>query len=110
MRLYDGYVQFPAVAPDASAILFCIQPARAHWDIWRLPLMGSRVAEPFLTGPNIEVAPSFSPDGRWVAYGSDESGRPEIWVRPYPGRGASRLVSNDSEQAPRWSPDGREIF
>ena len=109
-RLYDGEAQFPAVAPDASAILFCNQPAPGQWDIWRFPLTGSRVAEPFLTGPKSDLTPSFSPDGRWVAYRSTESGSSEIWVRPYPGPGPGRLVSNDTGLSPRWSRDGREIF
>jgi serine/threonine-protein kinase len=56
------------------------------------------------------MMPSFSPDGRWVAYRSDESGRPEIWVRPYPGPGPAHVVSNDTGSSPRWSRDGREIF
>jgi Tol biopolymer transport system component len=108
--LYDAEAQFTAAVPDASAVLFCYNPAPAQWDIRRLPLTGNRTAEPFLTGPSIEMMPSFSPDGRWVAYRSDESGRPEIWVRPYPGPGPAHVVSNDTGSSPRWSRDGREIF
>jgi serine/threonine-protein kinase len=109
-RLYEGEAAFPVVAPDASAILFCNQPQPAQWDIWRLPLKGPRVPEPFLATTAPEVTPSFSPDGRFVAYRSNESGRAEIWVRPYPGPGAARMVSSDTGVSPKWSRDGKEIF
>jgi serine/threonine-protein kinase len=58
----------------------------------------------------MEVLPTFSPDGDWVAYRSNESGRYEIWVRPYPGPGPSHLVSTDGGETPLWSRDGTEIF
>jgi hypothetical protein len=52
----------------------------------------------------------FSPDGRWVAYQSDESGRDEIAVVPFPGPGGKWQISTAGGQQPRWGPDGREIF
>jgi serine/threonine-protein kinase len=58
----------------------------------------------------IEIEPDFSPDGRWIAYVSDESGRDEVYVRAYPGGGPSRPVSNGGGRAPGWSRDGRELF
>lgn len=57
-----------------------------------------------------EIRPVFSPDGRWLAYESDESGRPEGYVRPFPGPGGKWQVSTDGGVEPRWSGDGREIF
>jgi serine/threonine-protein kinase len=55
-----------------------------------------------------EFSPAFSPDGRWVAYQSDESGRGEIYVRPFPGPGAQIQISRDGGSTPKWQ--GREIF
>ncbi len=54
--------------------------------------------------------PHFSPDGRYLAYSSDESGRVEIYVRPYPGSGAITQISNEGGDHPTWSRDGRELF
>ena len=52
----------------------------------------------------------FSPDGRWVAYQSNESGRFEIYVRPFPGPGGQWTVSTSGGVYPRWSPDGKELY
>lgn len=76
----------------------------------RLSLEGDRVAQPWLATPSREVRPSFSPDGRFVAYQSDDSGRDEVYVRPYPAPGSRHQVSAQGGLMPRWSRDGREIF
>jgi Tol biopolymer transport system component len=60
--------------------------------------------------PNLEVSPRFSPDGRFVAYRSDDSGGPEIHVTPCPGPGPRHQISTQGGRQPRWSRDGREIF
>jgi Tol biopolymer transport system component len=57
-----------------------------------------------------EAYPEFSPDGRWLAYASDESGRFEIYLRPFPGNDRRLTISNQGGQAPLWAPDGRELF
>jgi hypothetical protein len=54
--------------------------------------------------------PTFSPDGRWLAYGSDVSGRNEVYVRPYPGPGPAEQVSLEGGRDPAWHPNGRELF
>jgi eukaryotic-like serine/threonine-protein kinase len=78
--------------------------------LWVLPLFGDR--KPFAyTGSTLqERAGTFSPDGRWVAYMSNESGRPEIYVAPFPWTGAKWQVSNSSASNPRWSNDGKILF
>ena len=60
--------------------------------------------------PFDESAPAFSPDGKWLAYVSDESGRSEVYVQPFPGPGAKWLISIDGGTEPAWSLDGRELF
>jgi Tol biopolymer transport system component len=69
-----------------------------------------RKAEPFLRTRFDEGAPRFSPDGRWLAYISDESGRREIYVQPYPGPGGKRQISTEGGTEPVWNPNGRELF
>jgi Tol biopolymer transport system component len=57
-----------------------------------------------------ERAATFSPDGGWLAYVSDEQGRDEVYVQRYPGPGGREVVSKDGGTEPVWSPDGRELF
>ena len=64
----------------------------------------------FIVGAFDNHSPSLSPDGRWVAYASDESGRGEVYVRPFPGAGGKWQISKDGGGDPHWSGTGREIF
>jgi hypothetical protein len=72
--------------------------------------VADRKAQPFLHAPFVEGAPEFSPDGRWMAYVSDESGRFEVYVQPYPGPGGKWQISTDGGAEPKWNPNGRELF
>ena len=66
---------------------------------------------PFLVTPALEHMPAFSPDGRWIAYASNESGRSEIYIRPYPPSDKpARRISDAGGTAPLWSPRGSELF
>ena len=58
----------------------------------------------------VEMSGDFSPDGRWVAYSSDETGRDEVYIRPFPKADGQWRVSTDGGTNPRWRPDGRELF
>jgi eukaryotic-like serine/threonine-protein kinase len=69
-----------------------------------------RKPQPFLRTPSDESAARFSPDGRWLAYVSDESGRYEIYVQPYPGPGGKWQISTEGGTEPVWNPNGRELF
>jgi len=71
--------------------------------------MSDRKAQPFLRTTFNEGA-SFSPDGRWLAYLSNESGRAEIYVQPYPGPGGKWQISTDGGTEPLWNRNGRELF
>jgi Tol biopolymer transport system component len=79
-------------------------------DIWVLPLSGTRTPIPFLQTGFQEQDPQFSPDGRWIAYTSDESGREEVYVAPFPGPGRKWQISTVGGSRPRWRQDGREIY
>jgi eukaryotic-like serine/threonine-protein kinase len=78
-------------------------------EIWVLRL-GDRKQESFLRTPFNEGAAQFSPDGRWLAYASNESGRFEIYVQPYPGPGGKWQISTEGGTEPTWNPNGRELF
>jgi Tol biopolymer transport system component len=79
-------------------------------DIWLLSLDGDHKARPFLQSAFNEHSPAFSPDGRWLAYVSDESGRFEIYVQPFPGPGGKWLISTGGGTEPVWNRNGRELF
>jgi hypothetical protein len=75
-----------------------------------LPLKGGEKPFPFLKTNFAEVWGQFSPDGRWIAYQSNESGLWEIYVRPFPGPGGQWLISTTGGVYPRWAPEGKELY
>jgi Tol biopolymer transport system component len=92
-----------------------VHPSRRA-DLWIVPLAGQREPIPFLTTPANESLAKFSPDGRWIAYASDESGRREVYVRDFapdrvPAAGSARItISTAGGDRPRWRPDGKELY
>jgi Tol biopolymer transport system component len=112
------YNQAPSSwSPDGQLLAFTELSPATGWDIWVLrvgdPSAGSgqvRKAQPFLRTPFTEGAPRFSPDGRWLAYVSNESGRYEIYEQPYPGPGGKRQISAEGGTEPVWNRNGRELF
>ena len=79
-------------------------------DIFIASATGDRTPRPFAATPASEVAPALSPDDHWLAYTSDETGRPEIYVRPFPGPGQPIRISENGGAEARWSRDGRTLF
>jgi serine/threonine-protein kinase len=77
-------------------------------DIWVIP--PDSQPRPFITSTALDWWPSFSPDGRWLAYSSNESGRMEVYVRPYPAGAPATIVSTGGGFRPAWSRDGRKLF
>ena len=102
--------------PSGRYLLFEEESRPLNVDVMVLPLEGDgsgwRVGKPWplLNGPSIESGAVFSPDGRWIAYSSNESGRPEVYVQPFPGPGAKRLISTGGGTSPTWSRSKQELF
>jgi serine/threonine protein kinase len=95
---------------DGDAILFSASSPTTGYDIWAVRTSGDRKPYPFLNSPHEERNIRFSRDGKWVAYQSTESGRPEIYVRPFPGPGGQWQVSTTGGIQPAWRADGKEIY
>jgi serine/threonine protein kinase len=95
---------------DGRHLLYVDRDPTTDWDIWLLPFDGAGEPTPFVQTPFKELLASFSPNGRWVAYTSDESGRLEIYVRSFEGTGERRRVSTGGGYLPRWRRDGKELF
>jgi serine/threonine-protein kinase len=108
----DRMVQEVAWSPDGRwLILRTDNGAAGAGDIVGVRLAGDTTPVPLVASPFTELCPALSPDGRWLAYSSNESGRNEIYVRPFPATDGGRWqVSSGGGAEPRWSPDGREIF
>jgi eukaryotic-like serine/threonine-protein kinase len=98
------------VSPDGQFLIYETIDPKGEGDLWLLPLSGDRRPQPFEVTPFSEWGAQFSPDGRWIAYVSNASGRAEIFVQAFPGPGGKRQVSSEGGTMPRWRNDGRELF
>lgn len=96
-------------SPDGKMIAFA-HAAGTNRDVWLLPLEGEREPRPFLQTAADERPGGFSPDARSVVYVSDVSGRPEVYVQPFPGPGPKWQISTEGGYQPVWARNGREIF
>jgi serine/threonine protein kinase len=95
---------------DGKYILYTEYTNETKGDVWALPTSGEGEPFPFLQSEFIEMHAHFSPNGKWVAYASDESGRFEVYVAPFPGPGRKWQISSAGGLDPRWRNDGRELF
>jgi hypothetical protein len=89
------------------------QGVEGSTDVWVLPLFGDQKPSPVLRTRATETTAVFSPDARWLAYTSNESGTPQIYVQPFPVTGAKYHISQGGGSTaiqPQWSKDGREIL
>jgi dipeptidyl aminopeptidase/acylaminoacyl peptidase len=123
-RLTSASAQIGAqFAPDGKSVIFLQPSPETRLDIWRLPLEGNRQPQPLARTPFDEDAPAVSPNGRWLAFTSDETGRSELYVQPFPEPGPKRQISEGrgvtlssplrgaaGNRPLRWSRDGRELF
>jgi Tol biopolymer transport system component len=97
-------------SPDGRSLLVGRFSPETNFDLWMFPIARDRKPMVFLNTPFDENDGRFSPNGRWVAYVSDESGRPEVYVRPFPGPGIAKPISSRGGKLPRWRRDGKELF
>jgi eukaryotic-like serine/threonine-protein kinase len=98
-----------SISPDGRYLLFDNLDPKTKWDVNVLSIPDRKVT-PFLHSEFDENEADFSPDGRWVAYASNESGRYEVYVQPFPGPGGKWQVSTNGGTAPLWRRDGKELF
>jgi len=111
-RLTDSRnAQFPSSwSRDQKTLAFVQTDDANRWGIWLLALDQERRARPLLQSGFNLFFPKISPDGRWLAYVSDETGRREVYVQPFPGLGAKWQISTEGGMAPSWEPHGRELY
>jgi Tol biopolymer transport system component len=97
-------------SPDGRFLLYRNSDPKTGYDIWALPLDGSRKPFPAVQTDFDETNGQFSPDGAWVAYQSNESGRVEIYIQPFQGPGGKVPISTNGGAQARWRHDGKELF
>jgi len=98
------------VSADGRFLLYLASSPSTGWDIWAMSLTGDRKRFPVVATSFEERDPVFSPDGRWIAFQSDETGRFEIYAQPFPGPSAKLSISNNGGTQPRWGRNGKEVF
>ncbi len=106
-----GPARFPSdFSPRERVLAYTEEKEPGDADIWLLLLDDPTHPRAFLRTPFQESAATFSPDGAWLAYVSNESGRNEVYVQPYPGPGGKRQISTEGGTSPVWAWGGRELF
>jgi Tol biopolymer transport system component len=104
-------IQYPlAFTPDARSILFRAFSSDTGWDLFMVPAAAAATPQRLWQTPANETEMSLSPDGRLLAYASDESGRTEIYVSRFPEMSNRVRVSSGGGQRPMWRGDGRELY
>ena len=97
---------------DGRVLLYVNENAKTGRDLWALPIESQGVGTPFplVQTRFAEDQGQFSPDGRWIAYRTNESGQNEIYVQAFPGPGSKARISTEGGSQPRWRRDGKELF
>jgi Tol biopolymer transport system component/predicted Ser/Thr protein kinase len=111
--LEDDVIEYvDSWSPDGKYIAYARADPKGEpgWDIWALPLFGDRKPFAVVQSQSNKEEPAFSPDGKWLAYDSDESGQWEVYVVSFPHGDVKRQVSQGGGRQPRWRRDGKELF
>jgi len=95
---------------DGKFIVYWVQHPKTGNDAWALPLAGDRKPFPLLQTPNSESYPQISPDGKWIAYSSNETGSPEVYVQSFPPGAGKWQISRSGGGPSRWRRDSKELF
>jgi eukaryotic-like serine/threonine-protein kinase len=112
-----GISEIPfSVSPDGRYIAYMRRDLKSNtgWDIWALPMFPDKSGEqksfPVVATNFVEITPSFSPDGKWLAYSNNETGRQEVYIQPFPSGAGRWQVSTAGGVWANWRKDGKEIF
>jgi Tol biopolymer transport system component len=97
-------------SPDGRFLLYRVIDPKSGNDLWALSMDGNRKPVPVVQTNFDENLPQFSPDGKWIAYESNVSGRFEIYIQPFPGQGGQVQVSTNGGAQVRWNRNGKELF
>ena len=109
-RVTDGDAAEIPSSWSSEGVLAFVQEGVESLDIMTLAMDGESEPVPFFASSFSDAWPAFSPDGRWLAYASNDTGRSEVYVRPFPEGEPAHRVSTSGGGAPVWSPDGRQLF
>jgi len=97
-------------SPEDRVLAFTVQDPDTGWDIWLLSERDGPKVEPLFRTTFQELSPCISPDGRWMAYLSDATGRSELYVRRFPEGGRTWQISNGGAEGPLWAPGGNALY
>jgi Tol biopolymer transport system component len=106
----NAFQQAQDVSPDGKTLVYVERAMSGNFDIWTLPLAGQGGPAPFLQSSFDKKDVRFSPDGRFLAFISNESGQAEAYVTPFPGPGEKVRLSSDGARLLQWSRDGRTLY
>jgi serine/threonine-protein kinase len=111
LALFHGYIFPYCWSSDGKILIGADSPDGQNFDVWMLSLDGDRALKPLLHEDYLETQPRVSPNGRWIAYTSNESGKNDVYVRPFPDVNKGHWqISPTGGDTPLWSPNGRELF
>ena len=102
-------IRLLSLSRDGRYLFSCVQDPKTSWDVYYTDLKGDRKLVPLLNSSYAETGAKLSPDGRWLAYISDDSGRREVYLTSFPGVGSKRKVTTSGADLMDWSTDGKSL-